>query len=139
MRAHLRKGQDDPATFSYIQSRSGRALGALETRPARRSGNAGTFGSNSNPSAGLTGRVFDLSQTISQRPLLLSFGALLIAFGKYRVIDRPADMEREGQLTIFQRPSSQPREQIRHKSLLRDDLRHALVVQLIGASDAHTP
>src|ERR1039457_1152019 len=63
----------------------------------------------------------------------------LLAFGKYRIIDRPADMERERQLAIFQRPSSQPREQIRHESLLGDNFRHTLVVQLVGARDAYTP
>ena len=36
-------------------------------------------------------------------------------------------------LQLEERPSGQPREQIRHESLLRDNLRHALIVQLVGA------
>src|ERR1700676_3544637 len=67
---------------------------------------------------------------------LFGFG-WFVTFIEDRVVDRAADVEREGELAIFQSSAGHPRKQIGYESLLGSNGRNAVIVQLVGPGEAH--
>src|SRR4029077_12594535 len=70
-----------------------------------------------------------------------TMGPLLVlgSLREFRVLDRSLNPERKRQLAILQFGSLKPSERVGQEALLGRNCGYTLIVQIVGARNAHTP